>query len=121
MDQFDEEAPDTPRVCEACGGRSCTWCTDGYQDLQQQKLWHAFRMRMRHISNTYSLLEDIMNNLVDKLEGLGDPKAKDMAKEGRSLLREWREAEADSPQRRAASVSINIFQRAAVLQLVKSR
>ena len=82
----DDEEVETPRVCIACGGRSCRWCSRGYQDREQQEAWAKFRVRSRKISSTYSLLEKIVRELIDSLDALGD---RELADQGRKCLEDW--------------------------------
>lgn len=123
MADEDHDAPDTPRVCEACGGNEagCGWCTGGFQDPGQQDRWREFRMGMRKISETYSLLEDIMWDIVGRLDAVGTKEASDLSTEGRRLLKTWLQADPDSAERRQSSLSISMFQKRAVLELIKSR
>lgn len=117
----DEEPHDTPRLCEACGGRGgqeCRWCDAGFQDVGQQKSWREFRRRMRAISGTYSIVASTMSEFIERLEKAGSDETRSMAKEGTDLLRAWTEADPDSPERRKASVDISLFQRKALMLLI---
>jgi hypothetical protein len=114
----EDEEVETPRVCMACGGRSCRWCSRGYQDQEQQKDWAKFRVRSRKISSTYSLLEKIVRELIDSLDKLGD---QDLANRGRKCLEDWMSASPDTPERREASMMISVFQSQAVVALMKAR
>ncbi len=114
----EESAVETPRVCTACGGRSCKWCTRGYQDREQQEAWAKFRGRMRKISSTYSLLEKVVRELIDGLEAAGDPA---LAEQGRQCLEMWLSASPDTPDRREASMRISVFQSQAVAVLMRAR
>lgn len=114
----DDEEVETPRVCIACGGRSCRWCSRGYQDREQQEAWAKFRVRSRKISSTYSLLEKIVRELIDSLDALGN---KDLADQGRKCLEDWMSASPDTPERRDASMMISVFQSQAVVALMRAR
>jgi hypothetical protein len=114
----EEIGPETPRICEACGGRSCRWCNHGFQDSGQQKAWKDFRERMRKISSTYSLLEKIVRELIDTLESMGES---EMAEQGKKCLKEWSEASPESMARREASMKISLFQSRAVIAMMKGR
>lgn len=114
-----DEHEKTPRTCVACGGRSCRWCTGGHQDEVQQEEWKAFRSRMRRISGTYSALEGIVQDLVRRLEEVGTPESRECARLGKSCLDRWVSADPDTPERREASVEIQMFQKEAVIVLMK--
>lgn len=111
----------TPRACEACGGRGCKWCTDGFQDQEQQTDWRKFRQKMRRISGTYSMLENLVRELVKRMEEIGTEESLKVAERGRSCLHRWIMAEPDTAERRDASVDMNIFQKDALLVLMKKR
>jgi len=120
-DQEDDEplfGPETPRTCAACGGRSCKWCSRGYQDSAQQKSWAEFRARMRKISSTYSLLEKVVGELISGLELIGET---ELAGQGRDCLRAWSDAAPDSQERRDASMRMSLFQSRAVIAIMKGR
>ncbi len=114
----DEEEAETPRVCAACGGRSCRWCTRGYQDREQQAAWAKFRVRSRKISSTYSLLEKVVRELIDSLDAIGET---DLADGGRECLEKWMSAAPDTMERREASMMISVFQSNAVVELMSRR
>jgi hypothetical protein len=113
-----DEAAGTPRVCAACGGRGCRWCSRGYQDGEQQKAWASFRSRMRKISSTYSLLEKVVREMIDGLDAIGEA---ELAAAGKECLEAWITAEPDTPERREASMMVSVFQSKAVIALMKAR
>lgn len=115
------DEPKTPVVCKACGGRSCKWCTNGFQDEDQRREWAEFRRRMRKISATYSLLERVMRELIDRLTEAGTQDARDMASEGQRLLSEWASADPDTKERREASSAIGVFQKKAIRVLLAEK
>lgn len=111
----------TPRACAACGGRSCNWCTGGFQDEAQQAKWKEFRSRMRTISSTYPLLENITRQLIQALEDAGTDEALELAQKGRQHLDRWIMSDCDTAERRAASVEIGIFQTDALIVITKAK
>lgn len=106
----------TPRICEACGGQmgDCKWCTAGYQSPEQQASWRVFRNRMRKISGTYSLLEDLVNQVIGRLEKVRTDRAIGMVEDGRKLLAAWHSAEADTEERKLIVVRMSAFHRKAL-------
>ena len=88
--------PDTMRSCEACGGgdlaAECLWCDAGFQTAAQTKVWRQVRDRMRHISGTYGFLEDINEDLLQRLEALDTKESLTLQEEGQVLLDAWRGA-----------------------------
>lgn len=117
-EEEDEFGPETPRTCAACGGRSCRWCNRGFQDLLQQKSWEGFRERMRKLSSTYSLLEQVVQELIDGLESIGEH---EMAEQGKVCLKDWSDAAPDSQERREASMRMSLFRSKAVVAIVRGR
>jgi hypothetical protein len=117
----DKSNPLTPRICEACGGNQCQWCTNGFQNIDQQKEWHKFRTNIRKISKTYSLLDTIVNNIIDSLEEIRTEETIGLAREGRILLNIWRCAESGTSERFQATTNLNDFQKRALIMLVKNR
>ena len=83
---------DTLRECEACGGRGldCPWCNNGLQTLQQQRSWKRFRKRMRKLSGTYSVLEDLILDILDRLGRRGDTGSDVLCSEGMLIMHRWR-------------------------------
>lgn len=125
-DLNEENGPKTPRVCEACGGKtesdySCKWCKNGFQDSEQQFSWREFRAKMRKVSSTYPLLEKLTREMITVLRRINDKEAKGAAKEGARVLDEWLSAEPDSKERRDASIDINIFQKKALVLMMKRK
>lgn len=122
----EEDEPKTPRVCEACGGRTdedynCKWCKNGFQDSEQQSSWREFRTKMRKISSTYSLLEKLTREMISVLHRVNDEEAKNIAEEGTRVLNEWLSAEPDTKERRDASINISIFQKKALVLIMKRK
>lgn len=111
----------TPRLCSACGGRGCKWCSGGFQDEEQQTDWKKFRSRMRSISSTYPMLENITRQLIKALEEAGTREAEALAERGRRDLSEWMESECDTEERRSASFKVTMFQNEALLAITKAR
>ena len=87
-----EEAADTLHSCEACQGEGCPWCVNGLQNRAQFVRWSAFRQKMRHISNTYSFLQSIVLDVLDRLQEDGSHLALMLAGEGRQLFDAWQNA-----------------------------
>lgn len=114
-DNGDQGVP-TPRICEACDGAAgdCKWCCDGYQSPAQQTSWRVFRNRMRKISSTYSLLEDLVSQVIGRLEKVRTDRAIEMVEDGRRLLAAWRAAEADTEERKLIVVRMSAFHRKAL-------
>jgi len=112
-----EKVPDTPRVCEACGGidhADCHWCSGGLQDPEQRVRWKAFRSRMRAMSGTYALFQSLIEEVTDRLEQHNTELAMDLAAEGRLHLAKWLEAESDSEHREAEAQELLRFHRRAM-------
>lgn len=84
---------DTIRVCEACQGSDCPWCSRGQQDRGEFQRWLTFRRNMRTLSNTYSFLEEIVSDILARLLEDGSPEAIDLMVEGRALLDTWLSAD----------------------------
>lgn len=125
-DMIEEDGPKTPRVCEACGGKTdenynCKWCKNGFQDSEQQSSWREFRTKMRKISSTYSLLEKLTREMISVLRRINDKEAEEIAKEGSEVLDEWLLAEPDTKERRDASINISIFQKKALVLIMKRK
>ncbi len=117
---MDSDAPDTPRVCDACGGvdhRDCRWCSGGLQDAAQIVRWRAFRVRMRAMSGTYALFQALIEEVTDRLEQHNTEVARDLAAEGRLHLSRWMEAEADSNDREVEAQGLLRFHRRAMALL----
>lgn len=88
--------PDTMRSCEACDdgplAPECVWCTNGFQTSAQAKVWRQVRDRMRHISGTYGFLEDINEDLLERLKALNTGESLSLLGDGQVLLEAWRGA-----------------------------
>ena len=107
-----EPAPDTLRTCEACGGETpeeCNFCTDGYQTERQARFWRTFRQRMRKISGTYGLLEDLVEELIGKLRKLKTDEADMLAAEGRDALHRWIMADPETADRERTAQGLRDF------------
>jgi hypothetical protein len=119
MDDSDK-LPETPRVCEACGGvdkANCHWCTDGLQVAEQRIKWKAFRMRMRAMSGTYALFQSLIEEVTERLEQNNTEIARELASSGRMFLSKWMESDPDSQEREEASKELLRFHRRAVALL----
>ncbi len=115
-----DDSPETPRVCEACGGDGgsrCNWCTGGLQNQSQKAQWKEFRARMRATSGTYSILQALIEETVDKLRKSGTHVKVALATEGMASLTRWLEADPDSEARKSASVELLTFHRRAMALL----
>jgi hypothetical protein len=113
---MEEDDIKTPRVCEACGGlgNPCKWCLDGFQDPDHQEAWSLFRNRMRSISGTYSLLESLMEQIIEKLNSIETEEAHNASIEGKKLLVIWWDHDIDSEERKNVSHKISEFQKKAI-------
>ena len=91
------DPPPTLKICEACGshGDDCIWCTNGYQTLQQRKIWHEYRVQIRTRSSTHSILQEIVEEVISKLEATNDETHLTMTNEGKKLLTKWVHADPD--------------------------
>ena len=119
---MEDECPDTPKVCESCGGdwmQGCHWCSDGYMDAGHMARWKAFRTRMRTMSGTYSLFQSLIEGLADRLIADGTAKSYEVAQGGLSALARWMEAEPDTHEREEASKDVSKFHGLAVDRLSK--
>lgn len=110
--------PDTMSLCEACGGVSCTdecqWCTNGFQNASQKVLWRKFRQRFRHISGTYGLLEEIVEDLLQRLRDDGSPEAIQLHDDGKVVLEAWKNADPTDGGRDVYSEMLKAFNRQAL-------
>lgn len=114
-DQPEEDrGPDTLRTCEACGGEGCPWCRDGFQDLDQNRHWAKFRSRMKTISNTYSLVESIILDVLDRLQEDGSDEALDLALQGHKLFESWSKTNPANGGRDAVVEQMKDFNRQAL-------
>lgn len=89
--------PPTLKICEACSnhGDNCIWCTNGYQTLQQRRIWHEYRVQIRTRLNTHFLLQEIVEEVISKLEATKDETHLTMTDEGKKLLTKWVHADPD--------------------------
>lgn len=119
------DPPVTPRVCEACGGDKddpaepkapCLWCTNGFQNLHQQRAWNRFRSRMKRISSTYNFVEETVHDLLRRLDAVGigtdvlGLRAHELAVEGNRLL----DARPTATDRRLATEELRAWHKASV-------
>ena len=84
--------PPTLRLCEACGknGDVCIWCTNGYQNLAQRQAWHEFRSQVKSQSSIHSLLRELVEEVIDKLEATeNNNKYVNVIDEGKKIMYEW--------------------------------
>lgn len=120
-----DEAHDTPRICEACGGEDldlesgCPWCTSGFQNMAQQVRWRKFRQRMSHISGTYSLFQSTVEEVISRLDRLTNDEARTLAIEGREVLTIWMISDHGSSKREEAANSLRLFYTRAMDYLTK--
>lgn len=117
----DSDVPETGRTCGACGGagNNCRWCTDGYQDAEQQARWRAFKSEMTKISGTYHLLEQIIRELITRLDASPFPGSAVLATDGRMRLDAWLSAEPMTDERVASTKGLLEFQRKALDHLLQ--
>lgn len=114
-----EEEPTTQRTCEACGGAGCNWCTEGFMNINQFSKWRDFRKRMRNISGTYSMLESIVDNLIQELTKIGHEETLREAQKASIDLRVYLNAEINSKERNNAAMDLISFQRTAIKLIAK--
>jgi hypothetical protein len=88
----ERDKSDTLRTCEACGETPfdpsylCPWCTEGYQNREQRNRWYQFRVQRRNLSETYKLLEMLIEEFMNRLKQAGLHK---LAEEGGALIAKW--------------------------------
>lgn len=92
-----QRSPDTARICEACQGEDCPWCSRGRQNRSEFQRWLLFRKNMRTLSNTYAFLEDVVSDILARLLEDGSPEAIELMVEGRALLDAWTTADDRGP------------------------
>lgn len=123
MENFDEDAPDTPKICESCNGDlgfKCDWCTNGYMSPIELNRWKTFRMKMRSVSGTYAMFQGIVESLIQKLNDLDNPGAPELVSFGLDSLSRWLNSMPDSSERDQASNDIKTFNKKA-LDMLSSR
>lgn len=111
--------PPTVRVCEPCDGHGCPWCSNGLQTNDQYLMWCDFRKRMRNISNTYSFVEEIVLDVLDRLNKLDTDEALVLALEGQRLLECWSRTNPVNQGRNAATEALKDFNRRALDYLTR--
>lgn len=112
---------DTPRVCEACGGSAghvCRWCVDGFQTVEQQKDWKDFRLKVSHISGTYSMAQQMVKDMILILEQKADERAVKLASEGREILARWMASAPGTGERAEATRHLMAFHNLALKAIV---
>lgn len=122
----EEDGPETPRVCEACGGKTednyvCRWCRNGFQNSEQRSAWREFRTRMRKISSTYSLLEKLTREMINVLSRIDGEESVTIVREGSMALNKWLSSDPDTKERRDASIDIGIFQKKALVLIMRKK
>jgi hypothetical protein len=107
-----EREPETPRICVACGANAtnCPWCTGGCQTNDQRKSWEKFRAQTRRLSDTHSLLVDLVGEMVRTLIRINTKESIELAQEGREILELW----VKSVNRHELSAAVSQFQKDAV-------
>ena len=106
--------PTTLRVCEPCDGQGCPWCHNGLQSREQYRMWGAFRTRMRNISNTYSFVESIVLDILDRLNAIDSDEALVLALEGQRLFEKWCRANPVNRGREKATEDLKAFNKKAL-------
>jgi hypothetical protein len=81
--------PPTLRLCEACGGDNCIWCTDGYQTLAQRQAWQEFRYQVKSQSGLHTILQELVEEVITKLEVIDNDKYTEMINNGKKILSKW--------------------------------
>ncbi len=74
---------------------------------------------MRHISNTYSFLEEVMLDLLKRLGAIDSDEALVLALEGQRLLERWGTARFEDGGRRETTEALKEFNRRALDYLQK--
>jgi hypothetical protein len=123
-DGGDGDPPDTPMTCEACGGavgEECPWCDGGFQSVAQQGRWRVFRKRMRGISGTYSMLRDMIETIIERLDRATTIEARALAEDGRARLRRWILAEPATAERMESTRDLAKFNGEALDYLMSLR
>lgn len=117
----DEPTPDTLRTCLACIGQAgeCPWCTNGFQTTEQFRKWSEVRLRLKKASGTYSFLEDITLDVLERLRAEGSDQAFNLALEGHKLLETWTFADPAGGDRSAAAGALTDFTKKALDLLQK--
>lgn len=120
---MEDEEVDTVRLCEACGGEaatnSCMWCTNGFQNAQQQAQWNLWRRRMKKVSGTYDFLRGVVDDVIKRLKDREDSKSVSLAVEGRRLLLEWEITDPLGKIRHKVTEELTEFVKKAVSHLTK--
>ena len=109
-----QEDRDTLRTCEACEGEGCPWCDNGLQSRIQSARWNEFRGKMQHISNTYSFLQAIVLDVLDRLHADGSVLAGVLETEGRDLFALWQSADPSNGGREAVTEGLKSFNKRAL-------
>jgi len=111
-----DEEPDTLRTCEACGGdgQECAWCASGFQTVNQRVSWRKFRLKMRNLSGTYNLLEEMVleemvKDIIKGLEKIHTEEASIMIKNGKMMLKWWKESDPDTIERDESARKLSEF------------
>ena len=83
--------PPTLKICQACGGceGGCIWCTNGYQTLAQRQAWQEFRYQVKSQSGLYTLLRELVEEVITKLEATEDKNHSKMIDDGKKILFKW--------------------------------
>lgn len=109
-----DEARDTLHTCEACQGEGCPWCDAGLQNRTQYDRWVRFRLQMRNISNTYSFLQAIVLDVLERLQEDGSDLALVLALEGQRLFEMWQNAGPTHGSRDAITEELKEFNKRAL-------
>lgn len=116
MQYQDDTPPDTLRTCTACQGEGwpCSWCTGGFQNTEQFLEWARVRMSMKKLSGTYSFLESVMLDILERLRSDGTDPALALALEGHALLEKWVYANPSNGDRSAIAAQLTEFNKRAL-------
>lgn len=87
--------PPTLKLCEACGGSVCIWCTNGYQTLAQRQAWQEFRYQVKSQSGMHTVLQELVEEVIAKLEALDPIHYLEMINKGKKILSKWINADPD--------------------------
>jgi hypothetical protein len=85
--------------------------------LEQAERWKEFRTKMRAVSGTYSMFQDLVESLVARLRVDGRPDSVATAATGEEAIEAWLTAEPDSREREEAAARVSKFHKEAIDRL----
>lgn len=102
------------RTCEACQGEGCPWCLNGLQSRVQSARWAKFRQQMRYLSNTYSFLQAVVLDVLERLREDDSSVARILEAEGRDLFALWESVDPSNGGRDAVTENLKAFNKRAL-------